>query len=117
MQKVRIQRKLSLKKSGKKILIFVFLLVFSSSLYAAHSFLTGTSFTSGADIMVEGPSKGAVTPVSILLPEGKYKVMVRIPGSAWDPDTQTVTVTADNNELCITLLPINESEPGRANRQ
>jgi hypothetical protein len=78
MQKVRIQRKLSLKKSGKKILIFVFLLVFSSSLYAAHSFLTGTSFTSGADIMVEGPSKGAVTPLSIVLPEGKYKVMVRI---------------------------------------
>lgn len=117
MQKARIQRKLLLRKPGKKILILVFLLVLSSSLYAAHSFLTETSFTSSADIMVEGPTRGAVTPVSIVLPEGKYKVMVRFPGSAWDPDTQAVTVTADNNELGITLLPMNEPELGRANRQ
>lgn len=62
--------------------------------------------------MVEGPSKGNVTPVSIVLPEGIYKVMIKIPGSGWNLDTQTVTVTADNNELNITLLPITTDDLG-----
>jgi hypothetical protein len=61
--------------------------------------------------MVEGTPTGKVTPVSIVLPEGIYKVMVKIPGSAWNPDTQTVAITPDNNELSITLLPIITVDP------
>lgn len=109
MQRAGIQKKLSLKRACRAIVILIFLVVLSSSLYVTHRISRDPAITSKADIMVKEASGGAVTPVSIVLPEGIYKVMIRIPGTLGNSDTDTVTITENNNELTITLFPINET--------
>src|SRR3712207_2447092 len=73
---------------------------------AAAATLKVTSFPTGAQVIVDGVNTGKVTPMNISLPDGDHVVTVQIPGSGWSADTRTITVTAGNNDLSVTLLPI-----------
>src|SRR5215204_1255695 len=72
---------------------------------AAAGTLKVTSFPSGAEVIVDGVNTGKVTPMNVSLADGDHVVIVRIPGSGWNPDTRTVTIVPGNNDLSVTLLP------------
>jgi hypothetical protein len=82
-----------------------FIVVLSTSLYAANGTLKVTSFPSGADVIVDGIPTGQSTPMSVALSEGEHTVTVQLPGPGWNPDTRTVTIVPGNNDLSVTLLP------------
>jgi hypothetical protein len=63
------------------------------------------SFPSGASVTIDGRSSGKVTPTIVLLPVGDHQITVSVPGSAWNPESRTVTVTSGTNHLSVTLLP------------
>src|SRR5712664_746040 len=65
-----------------------------------------TSFPTGANVSVDGAATGKVTPMSISVAVGSHTVVVFIPDSRWNPDTRTFEVTAGNNDLSVTLLPV-----------
>jgi YVTN family beta-propeller protein len=70
-----------------------------------------TSFPSGANVLVDGVDTGKVTPMSVSLPVGDHSVVVSIPNSGWNSDTRTVTIVAGNNDLSVTLLPVQTTGP------
>lgn len=70
-----------------------------------------TSFPSGANVVVDGVDTGKVTPMSVSLPVGDHSVVVSIPNSGWNSDTRTVTIVAGNNDLSVTLLPVQTAGP------
>src|SRR5262245_34298926 len=70
-----------------------------------------TSFPSGAQVIVDGVDTGKVTPMNVSLADGDHVVIVRIPGTGWNPDTRTVTIVPGNNDLSVTLLPIQTTGP------
>jgi hypothetical protein len=51
--------------------------------------------------------------MNLSLPEGDHVVTVQIPGTGWSGDTRTVTITAGNNDLSVTLLPLVTGGPQR----
>src|SRR5262245_37649557 len=69
-----------------------------------------TSFPPGATVAIDGDELRRDTPLRINLPLGEHTVTVSIPGSRWLPETRTVTITRDDNELNIYLVP--EVPPG-----
>ena len=92
---------------------FVFLLGLAPIAGAANGSLKVTSFPSGAEVWVDGAFTGKFTPMSVSLSEGDHDVTVQIPGSGWNPDHRTITITPGNNDLSVTLLPnLTEGPPG-----
>ena len=87
------------------IAIVLFVTFLSGVAPAAAGTLKVTSFPSGAEVIVDGVNTAKVTPMNVSLADGDHVVIVRIPGSGWNPDTRTVTIVPGNNDLSVTLLP------------
>jgi PEGA domain len=97
----------------KMVRIFLFLLVGSLLLLPSragaqgkHGKLKVSSFPSGANVSMDGTDTGKVTPMSTELSVGWHKVRVSIPNSGWNADVRDIQVTAGDNDLSVTLLPI-----------
>ena len=98
----------------QRLMIRVFTIMaacwFTASAHAqtGNGSLKVTSFPSGARVVVDGTDTGKVTPMSVSLAIGDHEVVVSIPNSGWNPDTRTVTINSGNNDLSVTLLPVQE---------
>src|SRR5437868_45891 len=79
--------------------------------HAQGGALKVTSFTSGANVSIDGAPTGKVTPMSVSLAVGEHAVVVFIPNSGWQPDTRTVEIVSGNNDLSVTLLPVLTTGP------
>ena len=69
------------------ILVFAVLFVLPSAAYAANGVLTVTSFPSGAEVVIDGVSKGRFTPEVFHLSTGQHEVTLKSPDDGWMPET------------------------------
>ena len=102
----------------KMVRIFLFLLVGSLLLLPSRAGAQGkqgklkvSSFPSGANVSMDGNDTGKVTPMSTEISVGWHKVKVSIPNSGWNADVRDIQVTAGDNDLSVTLLPIMNAGP------
>src|SRR5690349_2739348 len=102
----------------KMVRIFLFLLVGSLLLLPSragaqgkHGKLKVSSFPSGANVSMDGNDTGKVTPMSMEISVGWHKVKVSIPNSGWNADVRDIQVSAGDNDLSVTLLPIMTAGP------
>jgi hypothetical protein len=70
-----------------------------------------TSYPSGARVSIDGTDTGKTTPMSESLTIGQHTVVVTVPNSGWNPDARTVTIVSGNNDLSVTLLPVQTTGP------
>lgn len=90
-----------LRNSAVVITIFLGIATFAS---AQNGTLHIASFPSGARIVVDGSDTGKITPVRVRLPYGDH-VVAFTPGVGWNPDTRMVTISTNDADLSVNLLP------------
>ncbi len=98
---------------SKKPSLFAFAACLLSATMLAQSgtgALKVSSLPSGANVSVDGVDTGKVTPMSISLAVGTHTVVIQIPNSGWAADTRSVEIVSGNNDLSVTLLPIDQAE-------
>src|SRR5687767_10714979 len=94
----------------KVVMLVVSLAVAAMPAYAQNGSLKVTSFPTGSAVSVNGVDTGKVTPMSISLPIGDHSVTVAA-GPGWSADSRIVTITAGNNDLSVTLVPVLTAGP------
>jgi len=91
------------------VLSLIVMLSGTKPLSAQNGALKVTSFPSGAQVWIDGVSTGKVTPMSTSVSRGAHTVTVQIPNSGWASHTRTVNILSGNNDLSVTLLPVENS--------